>query len=1390
MKRPWRSQALRAMCLGLMAGVAFLATGDRARATAPTGVGIDPFDVLDLQVKNNVLFIIDTSGSMKWPPDTDWFDVGDDDPASRIYQAKQAITAVVNSNKTTLNMGLATYNILDSTKNLNYDLNSDFDGDARIDGPLIYVSKDSAAGLWLGTATTVGALTGSGFFNGYSDTFTTFSLQTSTGIFASLKNTNGTRIAAGFGYQNAYPPGCTPGTTCRYYLQSKLFRSGFQYTWNRTLGSAGLVGIPAAIPGGCPLPPVGLTGNNPDANGDGLSDQPRPCFQLVDSVLGATAGNIATYYYTSALFEEAPGAAFCGGAAVLNSVAPCSGDNSNNIVTKMAPAAPTDAFGNPIGFPTAVPAGPAVNMHNFSGVPVAGLREDQSTPLAGSLDAIRTAGTPAFPPSGAPGQKNFVIIVTDGDDTCADTSSTDHSAVLAAVAAQNLYQQGSFNPTTGATTDFQHRAETMVIGFATSLTPARINVIAQGGSGANINGSSTNPATAVTGCNPGGACRNAFTAQNTQQLIDALQNAIQQAASAGEFSTTRSVFDAVFEYAAAVGPSPSPSPTPSPFDPMNPDNRFLGRTFRSFQTTFEMPTFKGHLKAFAPSPSPSPTTTQIWDAGAQLLNRLETGTNNVSTVNATFDQLHGGLGPTSNTSVMGSTFRPNITARIDRRIFTNARNGVAPARAMLWPPDAAVAPNDDVTDGSLDDILGIGRNSNPAVTTLAQLQVDPFHACQGASLPTACTNTTTVGSPAEPAQLRRARREAREMILAYMAGAAAVRDASKNPVRNAAGNVQYLALPWLLAEDTLGPMAVVTPPQQTLPLTHVSEYILFRDGPRINSGTGAGQAPTSCVAQTVSPFPASSGPCLGQGFGLRNPDFDGQETPPNSGGSSRPTLKPVMSVVYVASNDMLHAFRAGPCPTSVGAQCAPASQNGSAASGVETGGEELWGFVPYDLLPKLRLRMLPQARNNHTFMLAAGVRFAEVFVPEATPFTIENRTYTGRWRRILVFGRGLGARGAFGKYYTALDVTAPGPFTISSLDTQLPDIWWSRGNPDIQTIGSATNNGSTTDATLFQNMGQTWSVPAISRVDPAFNVNQRLNIGREYVVYMGSGYGETATEGTRFYTLDAITGDIVASADVGSGGAPSFTPDFQNALVAAPAIFVPTQTLAGVFLPNPAGSLTTAAYIGDIHGRVWKFGANAPGTAVLLTDMGRGQPVAAPAATLNVGGPLVFVGTGNDARVPLPSPAPATGPFQVMGVQDNGSPGTTVTGFPVLLPTNFRNTNPARTAFITQGPAAFFSPTRFNPAVTQCLSSFDTTILGISATNGNTVYENLLLTGVKAVSDVKITDKTRLPDVRDIDQGTPTSGNPPPPAVPPADKPGQPLPVTTTTVSPASTVCR
>jgi Tfp pilus tip-associated adhesin PilY1 len=322
-----------------------------------------------------------------------------------------------------------------------------------------------------------------------------------------------------------------------------------------------------------------------------------------------------------------------------------------------------------------------------------------------------------------------------------------------------------------------------------------------------------------------------------------------------------------------------------------------------------------------------------------------------------------------------------------------------------------------------------------------------------------------------------------------------------------------------------------------------------------------------------------------------------------------------MSVLYVPANDMLHAFRAGPCP-SAAARCA-------ASTVVESGGEELWAFVPHDLLYKLKDKMKPQTRTDHTFMMAASLRFADVFLPGNVSVAVTGRTYalTGRWRRLMMFGRGIG-----GKHYTVLDITGTGSMSRGALETPLPAVLWNRGNPDTNTgLPSGTRNGSPTDLGLYLDMGQTWSTPAIARVDPT------TNAGREFVAYVGSGYSTTdPREGTRFYTLDPFNGDIVASADVGDGQQTAF----DNALVANPVIFSASRLVGGVDLPHPATPINESVFIGDIHGGVWKFESRDPGTALQFRDLGSEQPVGAAAALLNLGAPFVFVETGRDARVP------------------------------------------------------------------------------------------------------------------------------------------------------------
>jgi Tfp pilus tip-associated adhesin PilY1 len=172
-------------------------------------------------------------------------------------------------------------------------------------------------------------------------------------------------------------------------------------------------------------------------------------------------------------------------------------------------------------------------------------------------------------------------------------------------------------------------------------------------------------------------------------------------------------------------------------------------------------------------------------------------------------------------------------------------------------------------------------------------------------------------------------------------------------------------------------------------------------------------------------------------------------------------------------------------------------------------------------------------------MLGRGIRFADVFVPGAmTNVSIGNVTVAsmqGVWRRVLYFGRGIG-----GKYVTALDVTAPGPYTANALSTVAPIPLWSRGNPDTQDgLASGVQNGSSTDADAYARMGETWSMPTVvytnsDKTNPLYVTTRRPD-GIDFAIFMGSGYGNpnaAVREGTTHYTLDALSGDVIAAVDV------------------------------------------------------------------------------------------------------------------------------------------------------------------------------------------------------------------------------------------------------------------
>ncbi len=451
----------------------------------------------------------------------------------------------------------------------------------------------------------------------------------------------------------------------------------------------------------------------------------------------------------------------------------------------------------------------------------------------------------------------------------------------------------------------------------------------------------------------------------------------------------------------------------------------------------------------------------------------------------------------------------------------------------------------------------------------------------------------------------------------------------------------------------------------------------------------------------------------------------------------------------------------------------------------DCGGDELWGFVPFDQLGKLYTRVVnrPTKRDPHDYMIARGVRFADVFVPGTTNVTMgpapaDVLTLQGVWRKILYVPRGIG-----GKYMTAIDVTSPGTFKTAALSATGPIPLWSRGNPDTtdgKPAGPAVNTA--VDTAAYAAMGQTWSLPAVVYVEKTQNVTLRKPGGVDFVAYMGSGYGSTASEGTRIYTLDALTGDVVAAPDVepvatangisrGARSAPGTPPvPYDNAIVANVVAFNPSNFKI-LTTAHPSASKTNRVYVGDLYGRFWKVLSAFPNTVLPMADLEDGtehQPVGTAASILGLPldqlvpppTPYVFVTSGNDNREP--------GPFKIYGFRDDGDD-TNITVAPTTVandvttfgpvvslftrvydqgpPLNpaaptpwavFRGTDQPATAFTADKKGVvFFAGTRFNaplsafaplpvpgtPSTYPCRSTFDSIIYALQASSGNAAYD-------------------------------------------------------------------
>jgi PilY1 beta-propeller domain/FG-GAP-like repeat len=263
-------------------------------------------------------------------------------------------------------------------------------------------------------------------------------------------------------------------------------------------------------------------------------------------------------------------------------------------------------------------------------------------------------------------------------------------------------------------------------------------------------------------------------------------------------------------------------------------------------------------------------------------------------------------------------------------------------------------------------------------------------------------------------------------------------------------------------------------------------------------------------------------------------------------------------------------------------------------------GEELWGFVPFNLLPKLKNMWAVDPDTQERYFNR------DVFV-DGSP-TISDVYINGEWKTILLCGQGPGQGSVAGgglNYYFALDVTNP--------ENPIP-LW----------------------ELTATTMGESWSVPAIGKVTKGGQPT--------WAAFLGSGYDNDPDPGVVlgnvFYAVDladgsifwTFTADDVDTSDSGRLSA-QFT-NIQNTMPGSPAL-----------IDTDRDGFAEKVYIGDLDGRLWGVdissgfqAADSWSASRLYVDPDNYPIITKPAvwrsSTTQLPDTRVYFGTGGDDAAP------------------------------------------------------------------------------------------------------------------------------------------------------------
>ncbi|WNG14526.1 hypothetical protein [Cystobacter fuscus] len=252
-------------------------------------------------------------------------------------------------------------------------------------------------------------------------------------------------------------------------------------------------------------------------------------------------------------------------------------------------------------------------------------------------------------------------------------------------------------------------------------------------------------------------------------------------------------------------------------------------------------------------------------------------------------------------------------------------------------------------------------------------------------------------------------------------------------------------------------------------------------------------------------------------------------------------------------------------------------------------GQEMWAFVPPDLMPKLGLMV-----SKHQYYVDGTPMVRDIWADGSPNGTLQARGRDGvkqlkEFRTIAVIGERSG-----GQRYMALDVTDPYSMLKAVKNptdtTQKPFRWMFPNACDKESLS----------------MGQSWSnfapkPPPIgpvrlkaSATSPATDRDRGWE--ERWVAVLNGGFSPDLTRGRGVYMLDAWTGEQLWSVEAQPGNAAASA--YQKVIntmqpvVAAPAL---VEIGKGENLQRDMDGFFDTMIVGDMGGQVWTFRFHQPG---------------------------------------------------------------------------------------------------------------------------------------------------------------------------------------------------